>query len=113
MDHILLSAKKTINLNAITSVNIDAPSTVIQSNEVYIGSKDATQPVLLGNTTVQLLNQLITNLNAFMNICSTVVGTAPGVPIGPLNMAASQMVTTLNQLQVNLEDTKSKSVKTA
>ena len=111
-DHILLSAKKTINLNAVTSVNIDAPDTIIQSNNVYLGSKDATQPVLLGNTTVQLLNQLITNLNAFMNICSTAVSTAPGSPLGPLNMAASQMITTLNQLQANLEGTKSKYVKT-
>jgi len=111
-DHILLSAKKTVNLNAVTSVNIDAPDTIIQSNNVYLGSKDATQPVLLGNTTVQLLNQLITNLNAFMNICSTAVSTAPGSPLGPLNMAASQMITTLNQLQSNLEGTKSKYVKT-
>jgi len=113
IDHILLSAKKTVNLNAITSVNIDAPSTIIQSNNVYLGSKDATQPVLLGNTTIQLLNQLITSLNSFMTICSTVVGTAPGAPLGPLNMAASQMMTTLNQLQANLEGTKSKYVKTS
>ena len=111
-DHILLSSKQTINLNALTSINIDAPSTIIQSNSVYLGSKDATQPVLLGNTTVQLLNQLITSLNAFMNICSTAVSTAPGSPLGPLNMAASQMITTLNQLQANLEGTKSKYVKT-
>ena len=113
VDHILFSSKKSINLNAVTSVNIDAPETIIQSNNVYLGSKDATQPVLLGNTTVQLLNQLITSLNAFMNICSTSVGTAPGTPLGPLNMAASQMITTLNQLQSNLEGTKSKYVKTA
>ena len=113
VDHILFSSKKSINLNAVTSVNIDAPDTIIQSNNVYLGSKDATQPVLLGNTTVQLLNQLITSLNAFMNICSTSVGTAPGTPLGPLNMAASQMITTLNQLQSTLEDIKSKYVKTA
>ena len=112
-DHILLSSKKSVNLNAATSINIDAPDTIIQSNNVYLGSKDATQPVLLGNTTVQLLNQLITNLNAFMNVCTSVVGTAPGTPLGPLNMAASQMITTLNQLQSNLEGTKSKYVKTA
>ena len=112
-DHILLSSKQSVNLNAVTSVNIDAPDTIIQSNNVYLGSKDATQPVLLGNTTVQLLNQLITNLNSFMTICSTVVSTAPGTPLGPLNMAASQMMTTLNQLQANLEGTKSKYVKTA
>ena len=112
-DHILLSSKKSVNLNAATSINIDAPDTIIQSTNVYLGSKDATQPVLLGNTTVQLLNQLITNLNAFMNVCTSVVGTAPGTPLGPLNMAASQMITTLNQLQSNLEGTKSKYVKTA
>jgi hypothetical protein len=111
-DHILLSSKQSVNLNAITSVNIDAPDTIIQSNNVYLGSKDATQPVLLGNTTVQLLNQLITNLNAFMLVCSTAVGTAPGSPLGSLNFAASQMITTLNQLQANLEGTKSKYVKT-
>jgi len=112
-DHILLSSKQTINLNALTSVNIDAPNTIIQSNNIYLGSKDATQPVLLGNTTVQLLSQLITNLNAFMTICSTAVGTAPGAPLGSVNMAASQMMTTLNQLQANLEGTKSKYVKTS
>lgn len=112
-DHILLSSKQTVNLNAAVSVNIDAPSTIIQSNTVYLGSKDATQPVLLGNTTVKLLNQLITSLNAFMNICSTTISTAPGTPLGPLNMAASQMITTLNQLQSNLEGTKSKYVKTS
>jgi hypothetical protein len=81
-DHILLSSKQSVNLNAVTSVNIDAPNTIIQSNNVYLGSKDATQPVLLGNTTVQLINQLITSLNAFMTICSTAVGTAPGAPLG-------------------------------
>jgi hypothetical protein len=112
-DHILLSAKKTINLNAITSVNIDATDTIIQSNNIYLGSKDATQPVLLGNTTVQLLNQLITSLNGFMSVCSLTVGTSPGVYISALGTAASQMMTTLNQLQANLEDTKSKYVKTS
>jgi len=112
-DHILLSSKKTVNLNAATSVNIDAPNTIIQSNKIYLGSKNATQPVLLGNTTVQLLNQLITSLNAFMTICSTAVGTSPGVYISALGTAASQMMTTLNQLQSNLEGTKSKYVKTS
>jgi hypothetical protein len=112
-DHILLSSKQSVNLNAVTSVNIDAPNTIIQSNNVYLGSKDATQPVLLGNTTVQLLNQLITSLNAFMSICSLTVGTSPGVYISALGTAASQMMTTLNQLQSNLEGTKSKYVKTS
>jgi hypothetical protein len=48
-----------------------------------------------------------------MKVCSQVVGTAPGVSIGPLNVAASQMINSLNQLQANLEGTKSKYVKTS
>ena len=109
----MLSSKQTINLNAVNSVNIDTPTTIIQSNEVYLGSKDATEPVLLGKTTVDLLHTLIQNLKAFSDICSTVVGTAPGVPLGPLNVAASQLSVTLAQLDINLDNTKSKYVKTA
>ena len=111
-DHILLSSKKTINLNAITSINIDAPDTIIQSTNVYLGSKDDTEPVLLGNTTVTLLKTLIQNLQSFMQICSTLVSTPPGTPLGPLNAVSSQLITTLNQINTNLDNTKSKYVKT-
>jgi len=112
-DHILLSSKQTINLNALTSVNIDAPNTIIQSNNIYLGSKDATQPVLLGNLTVELLSKLILNLKDFMEAASTTMGAAPGEGLVPLNFAASQMKTTLNDLESNLENIKSKYVKTS
>ena len=111
-DHILFSSKKSINLNAVTSVNIDAPDTIIQSTNVYLGSKDATESVLLGDTTVELLKTLIQNLQAFMQVCSTLVGTPAGTPLAPLNAVASQLSTTLNQISSNLDNTKSKYVKT-
>jgi hypothetical protein len=107
-DHILFSSKKSINLNAVESVNIDAPSTVIQSENVYLGSKNATEPLLLGNQTVNLLNQLITNLSGFMTICSTVVSSPPGQPIPQLNLAATQVNSSLQALQANLDLLKSK-----
>ena len=112
-DHILLSSKKSINLNAILSVNIDSPDTIIQSTNVYLGSKDATESVLLGDTTVSLLKTLVQNLQSFMQICSTLVGVPPGTPLAPLNAVASQLITTLSQLNTNLDNTKSKYVKTA
>jgi len=112
-DHIMLSSKKSINLNAISSVYIDAPDTIIQSNNVYLGSKDATESVLLGDTTVSLLKTLVQNLQSFMQICSTLVSTPPGVPLAPLNAIASQLITTLTQLNTNLDNVKSKYVKTA
>jgi hypothetical protein len=111
-DHILLSSKKSINLNAVLSVNIDAPNTIIQSTNVYLGSKDATESVLKGDTTIKLLKILVQNLESFMTICSTLVGVPAGTPLAPLNAVASQLTTTLSQLNTNLDSTKSKYVKT-
>ena len=107
-DHLLLSSAKTINLNAVEGVNIDSQTVVVQSGNIYLGSKNATEPLLLGNQTVTLLNQLISNLSAFAQICSTLVSTPPGTPIAPLNLAAVQLVGSLNAVQANLNNLKSK-----
>ena len=40
------------------SVNIDATSHYISSNDIRLGSKNATQPVLLGDDTIEVLKQL-------------------------------------------------------
>jgi len=109
LDHILFSSKKSINLNAQESVNIDAPTVILQSGKVYLGSKNATEPLLLGNKTISTLNNLINNLSAFLQICSTVVSTAPGTPLVPLNLAASQLSSQLKVIQGNLEKLKSNS----
>jgi hypothetical protein len=108
IDHILFSSKKSINLNAIEGVNIDTPTVNIQSKNIYLGSKNATEPLLLGNQTINLLNQLISNLEGFAQICSTLVSTPPGTPIAPLNVAATQLQGSLNALQANLNNLKSK-----
>jgi hypothetical protein len=108
-DHILLSSKKSINLNALDSVNIDCNTVIIQSGKLYLGSKNATEPLLLGNRTINTLNNLIENLSAFLQVCSTVVvSVAPGDLI-PLNLAANQLSAQLKVIQGNLEKLKSKS----
>jgi hypothetical protein len=109
-DHILLSSAKSINLNAINNVNIDTNEIILQSNKVYLGSKNATEPVLLGDSTITLLQQLVNSLTTFMNIASTTVSTAPGTPLGPLNANASQTAALLQQLSKNLNSLKSKDV---
>jgi hypothetical protein len=70
-DHILLSSNKSVGLNAISSVNIDTPLTVIQSNKILLGNKDATEPLLYGNITQDLLQQLITSIKIFTNAVFT------------------------------------------
>jgi hypothetical protein len=108
LDHILLSSKKSINLNAVEGVNIDTPTVVLQSGNIYLGSKNATEPLLLGNQTTTLLNQLINNLAAFAQVCSILVAVPPGTPIAPLNVAATQLQGSLKALQANLNNLKSK-----
>ena len=109
LDHILLSSKKSINLNALDSINIDCNIVIVQSGKLYLGSKNATEPLLLGNSTISTLNNLIDNLGAFLQVCSTVVATAPGTPLVPLNLAANQLSIQLKVIQGNLEKLKSKS----
>lgn len=113
LDHILLSSKKSINLNAQESINIDTPILTLQTSEkIYLGSKNATESVLKGDSTIAVLNDLINNLSAFLTICSTAVSTAPGTLLVPLNTAASTFLPQLLKIQGNLEALKSNTVKT-
>ena len=57
-DSILLSSQKSIGMSTNGSVNIDGKSFYISSNDIKLGSKNATEPVLKGDTTVELLKQL-------------------------------------------------------
>ena len=56
-DSVLLSAQTSIGMSTNGSVNIDAKSNYISSNDIKLGSKNATQPVLLGDNTVEILKQ--------------------------------------------------------
>jgi hypothetical protein len=107
-DHILFSSNKSINLNAQESVNIDTDTMVIQTGKLYLGDKDADEPLLLGNQTVDLLDQLIEAFKVFTTTCKTLVGAPAGVPLAPLNAIATSVNNTLVLLQKDLENIKSK-----
>ena len=61
-DNILLSSFDTINLNSLNSLNIDTPKTVVQSKEIYLGDKYATEPVILGDTFLSDFEDLLKKL---------------------------------------------------
>lgn len=106
-DSILLSSLKSINLNSKESVNIDSPTTIINSSKIKLGSKEASEPILLGNSTVVLLESLITNLKAFTEVCSTLVYGVEGTPIAPLNTVSLQLSQVLTELNNQLPKIKS------
>jgi hypothetical protein len=111
-DHLLLSSQKSIGFTAVESINFDTTGPVtLQAGKVYLGSKNATEQVLLGNTTVQLLDTLIGELIKLTNTLAT----AQVVNFGPLatvNGQSAVINTTLLNLQAQLDTLLSNSVRT-
>lgn len=107
-DHILLTSGKSVNINALTSVNIDTEDVYIQSNKIYLGSKEANEPLLLGNSTVDVLQELIDTLNSFASVCKTVVGVPAGVPLATLNSIAAATQVSLKKISTDLKTITSK-----
>ena len=98
-DHILLSSNKSVGLNAINSVNIDTPLTVIQSDNILLGSKNATEPMLKGNLLIIELQSLLSQLT----LLATSLQAVPQVA-----SAATLVLSELPKISANLEKTKSK-----
>ena len=81
-DHVLLTSNQSVGLNAINSVNIDTPLTVIQSDKILLGSKDATESILKGDSLVKQLINLIEQmikLNTVLVNVPQVGGMATGI----------------------------------
>ena len=113
VDHLLLSSQKSIGFTANESINFDTTGPVtLQAGEVYLGSKSATEPVLLGQSTINLLQTLLQELAALTNILSSQVGVPVGVLLAPTSTQAALTNTTINNLIAQLNGLMSNSVKT-
>jgi hypothetical protein len=108
-DHILLSSAVSINLNAQTSVNIDSNIFVVQSNDIYLGNKElATEPLMYGKKTTDLLRQLIQTLTPLVKSLQS-IQTAPvvqGAPVIFKNLLepSTNLLVILNSLKTELGD---------
>lgn len=106
-DHILLSSAKSINLNSLESVNIDTKKFITQADKIFLGKEIlATEPLLLGNTTTQLLKDLT---SAVKELASTLqfLNSDPVAPNTPATFSSllvpcSKVLSTLDALQTQL-----------
>ena len=106
-DSILMSSKNSINLNAVNDVNIDAPRTVIQSNKVLLGDRDAFESVILGDKFFTDLNLLLTQMISLGIALPSITPTNPAI-----NTSATAMTQVAIQMLNSLETYKSKTTKT-
>jgi hypothetical protein len=100
-DHLLLSSIKTVNINALNGFNVDSPQSVIQSNSVLLGGINAVEPVLKGDTTINILVDLVNQLQALTIALQTV--TPQGGPA--VAAAATQLVPKLASIATQLQTT--------
>jgi hypothetical protein len=98
-DHLLLASKKSINLNAVSSVNIDTKEHIVKSDVIKLGSKDATEPILKGDALVTELQSLISQIQLLVVALQAVPQTS---------MAAGLVISELPRISANLELTKSR-----
>jgi len=107
-DNILFNTPNSFGVNA-SSFNVDSSKSIIQSNEIYLGGKDATEPLLKGDTTIDLLSQLLDQLINLNTALKSVTPTG-GPAVAP---AAITLDPFLRKLKTQLQTlTKSKISKT-
>jgi hypothetical protein len=90
-------------------VNIDTKQTIIKSDKVLLGGKDATESILKGDTTITILSDLLTELISLTQALASV--TPQGGPL--VSPASTQLLPELLSIKNRLEtQTKSNISKT-
>jgi hypothetical protein len=115
-DSVLLSAQTSIGMSTNGSVNIDASSHYISSNDVRLGSKNASQPVLLGNDTIEVLKQLANAIKDLASILQVQRDYPNGALVTSYNSLAGSVLNQINSAngilaQLNDNSLKSKTTK--
>jgi hypothetical protein len=114
-DSILASADKSIGLFANKEISLSGKSSItLDSTKVYLGSTNATEPLLKGEVTAELLKGLISNMAEFVKVCEVLavpVGDST-VPLQTLNAVSSELSQVLKNLLNQVDGLKSKTVYT-
>ncbi len=111
-DSVLLSAKKSVGISTQGSTNIDAKSFYVSSNDIKLGSKNATEPVLKGDTTVELLKQLTKAIKDLATILEVEKNWPGGNLQTGYNAIAGNVLVVLNDITSQLNDNSLKSLTT-
>ena len=101
-DHILLSSKRTISFEAVKGFNFDTPANFVVNvgTHIKLGGKEATEPIVLGESLRFQLENLCTNLKQLVGILKFQQSWPGGgaVPDNQLSIVASSVETSLDQI---------------
>ena len=113
-DSILISGEKSVGISSNSSINIEAKQIYLDGTDIRLGRKNAEQPILLGNDTVELLKIIVNELSNLATALKTIQMWPGGTPtpdptIGPVAKIAE---TNLENIKNKLDSIKSIFVKT-
>jgi len=108
-DSILLSSQKSVGISTQGSANVDSKSFYVSSNDIKLGSKNATEPVLKGDTTVELLKQLTKAIKDLATILEVEKNWPGGNLQTGYNAVAGNVLVVLNDITSQLNDNSLKS----
>ena len=99
-DHLMLSSKKTISLSSNTGLNFDTTQAVFQTENIYLGSKSATEPLVLGDALEAVIKELISIIQDISVSSATAANS--GGPIPTLNQKAPSWINRLNAINTDV-----------
>jgi hypothetical protein len=99
-DHLMFNSAKSISLSSVGTVNVDASEMTIQTEKIYLGSKSASEPLLLGDTTAELLKEIIAILKDLIIASQSAANS--GGPIPSLNQKAPGLLRRVLSLNPDL-----------
>jgi hypothetical protein len=99
-DHLMLSSTKTISLSSNTGLNFDSTQAVFQTENIYLGSKSATEPLVLGDALEAVVKELISIIQDIS--VASVSAANSGGPIPTLNQKAPGWINRLNAINTGV-----------
>jgi methyl coenzyme M reductase subunit C-like uncharacterized protein (methanogenesis marker protein 7) len=93
-----MSSNKTIHLSANKEIHLDSVDrTVINTGELYLGSRQADERLVKGDTFVRELQKLVTALEGLAKSCTT--AQAGPYPVPSLNLIGSSLEASVKDLK--------------
>jgi hypothetical protein len=107
-DEIMIFAKTNVEINTRNIINLNADERIhLNSDRVFLGTISGqlpTEPILLGNKTLIVLETLLDGLYSFGTSLATVVGSPEGAPAADINTAAEDLLNSIDRINSNLEE---------
>ena len=99
-DHLMLSSAKTISLSSNSGLNIDTNQAIFQTENIYLGSKSATEPLVLGDALEAVVKELISIVQDIA--VQSLTAANSGGPIPTLNQRAPGWINRLSAINTSI-----------